>query len=407
MTDISPEIYEKIKERYDGLVASDKDMTLITDWIREGKAHYSQAEVYAERSGKYLSQAMREVIRLEDLPDNTLYYNIAEKTIGRALEDNYKLMAEAARVAQENMNKEAGIGLKAAVPEMNRDRIHRIVDTAAGADTQEKLDAALGEPVKTYSRTVIDDAKRANARLHDEAGLEVRVEREYDGVGLHNGTDVCEWCKEREGSFTYEEAIRIGVFARHDGCGCIINYTSKKGTRTRSTDKWSWHDVIEDPKGKEAELITGEAKGNITKEYLAKATPGEGSIIKQPGFTDKGHEEEINFAEWLKETLGGEIIHNADSDIKGKHYADFTWNGKLWELKTIASSKYNTFDQHIRDANKQVASNRGGFMIDVTNNTLKRSAILSFIHRSMKNRNVEKTDVMIKDSDGFEVFEIE
>ena len=314
MTDISPEIYEKIKERYDELVAADKEMTYVAGRIQNGDIHYSVADIYAERSGQYLSQAMREVIQLDDLPDNKLYYNIAEKTIGRSLEDNYRLLSKAATVAQENMNREAGIGLKAAVPEMNRGRIHDIVDAAAVSDTQEKLDAALDEPVKTFSRTVIDDFKRENAKLHDEAGLDVRVEREYDGVGLHDGTDVCEWCLERAGAWTYEKAIDNGVFARHDGCGCQIDYTSKKGERSRSRDKWGFK-KIEDPEGIEGMAIdrTNNAEVNRIKEkwLLSASTTTEPGNSKRIDLGKISPESAQELVDYLKNEIRTQAVENA------------------------------------------------------------------------------------------------
>ncbi len=88
-----------------------------------------------------------------------------------------------------------------------------------------------------------DDSLKANASSAENAGLEVRVSRSYDGIGLSGGRE-CEWCKGRECSdVTLAEAYRIGAFQRHPGCGCEIEYTSAKGVttvQTRSGGKDSW-----------------------------------------------------------------------------------------------------------------------------------------------------------------------
>lgn len=82
-----------------------------------------------------------------------------------------------------------------------------------------------------------DDALKYNAENASGVGLEVRVSRTYDGVGLSNGR-VCQWCKDRECTdVTLSEAYRIGVFQRHDGCECIIEYVSTRGKRTYQTGK--------------------------------------------------------------------------------------------------------------------------------------------------------------------------
>lgn len=81
------------------------------------------------------------------------------------------------------------------------------------------------------------DSLRENASNADNVGLEVRVSRTYDGVGLSNGRE-CQWCFERCGeNMTLEEAYNKGAFQRHPGCGCIIEYISLRGEKTYQTGK--------------------------------------------------------------------------------------------------------------------------------------------------------------------------
>lgn len=87
----------------------------------------------------------------------------------------------------------------------------------------------------TLSRKAIDDSLMHNAENVNRAGIEVRVTRVYDGVGLSNHR-ICEWCVSRCGvDMTLEEAKHKGAFQRHEGCGCEIEYTSKRGERTYQT----------------------------------------------------------------------------------------------------------------------------------------------------------------------------
>lgn len=102
-------------------------------------------------------------------------------------------------------------------------------------DDLNKITAA-GE---TFARKAMDDSLKHNAENASGAGLEVRVTRIYDGVGLSNGRR-CEWCLERCGEdMPYQEAYQKGAFERHEGCGCIIEYVSKKGEKTYQTGKSS------------------------------------------------------------------------------------------------------------------------------------------------------------------------
>lgn len=104
----------------------------------------------------------------------------------------------------------------------------------------DSLDDLCKRIMETNSRKTLDDSLKYNAENASGSGLEVRVTRIYDGVGVNHGKSDCQWCLDRCGeNMTLEEAYRIGAFQRHPGCGCIIEYTSKKGEKTWQTGKSS------------------------------------------------------------------------------------------------------------------------------------------------------------------------
>lgn len=268
--DISEELYANIKKSFD---AKYENAQLLGEplhgvfvRIKSGDATFRDADMYSVEVGSMLSDSMKEYITLDDMPNRTLYRNIAQKTIGTGLKDGYGLVSNITSVIQEEMNAAAGIGLKPVKPKLDVQAVDNIVDRAVAAKTQEELDGVLAEPVKTFTRRVADDSAKANARMHNRAGLEVKVEREYDGVGLHNGTDVCDWCKQREGTWTYNKAMAAGVFERHEGCGCEIIYTSRKGVSSRqvSWQKNEWQE------GKRNALVEEAKRKNVERRKLAE-----------------------------------------------------------------------------------------------------------------------------------------
>lgn len=126
--------------------------------------------------------------------------------------------------------------------------------------------------IKTISNKVLDDEIYQNVDSADNAGLEVRVTRIYDGVGVHDGRDLCQWCLDRECSnVTLAEAYEIGAFERHPGCGCIIEYTNEKGETTFQDRAGKWVDknkyLSNNDRGLDSEL-----------EYLYNNPPGQKSI---------------------------------------------------------------------------------------------------------------------------------
>lgn len=109
---------------------------------------------------------------------------------------------------------------------------------------------------KTAPLKVSDDSMKANAQAADNMGLEVRVSREYDGVGLHGGRDACNWCIERCGeNMSLNEAYAKGAFQRHPGCGCIIEYTSATGETTRQGRDWKWSEYEKEQRIQQMERL--------------------------------------------------------------------------------------------------------------------------------------------------------
>lgn len=136
------------------------------------------------------------------------------------------------------------------------------------------IDNVIENLITTDSAKIVDDSLKGNAEFADRAGLEIRVTRVYDGVGLSNGRQ-CQWCLERCGNdMTLAEAYEKGAFQRHPGCGCEISYTSKKGvTRTQSwsggRESWVQEDAIEKRKS------VGENKGPSRKEMVKRMLRGQ------------------------------------------------------------------------------------------------------------------------------------
>ena len=239
--DIAPELYEQIQMIFSRKMSAARAGAhkALFDTVENGRPTYPQAQRYARVSGQYLSESLLEVLTPESLPNGHLYYNIAQKTLGQALEDEYGLVSDAAYRAQQAVNDAAGIGIKPIKPEFNRNRADGLIDLLSGAEVISDESWVLGEPVVNFSQNIVDESIKKNAGFQEQAGLDVRVIRKYDGVGLHDRDTPCQWCLSRAGSFSYDEAMSLGVFQRHEGCGCTIEYTSKKGVTTRSTSRRS------------------------------------------------------------------------------------------------------------------------------------------------------------------------
>ena len=223
MEDVAPKLYSQIRNLFDKDVDADPQLRRVENRIRDGTATQKDVLLYSQRLGKHASDACKAVLVPENLPDGKLYYNIGERTVKRLIQENEAEIIARASKQNAAMNKAAGVGLKAKKPK--RDRAESLVSAMCNDDADAEVVARLlGEPMVTVHATVVDDFIQANAEVAYKAGLEPMIIREYDGVGIHDGKDACQWCLSRAGRWSYGEAYDNGVFERHTGCGCTTTY---------------------------------------------------------------------------------------------------------------------------------------------------------------------------------------
>ena len=165
---------------------------------------------------------MKQVLKLDALPDATMYEEIAEQTITPVMEEMWGYVNNEAALQLRSMDRKAGMNLGIRKGNDPAARIKDVVSMAAGQTTQEALDNALTDPVIATARKYYDDFQRMNADLRESLGFKEVVIRKYDDRGLHGGKDPCTWCLKREGTWSLFDAHANGVFERHPGCGCMI-----------------------------------------------------------------------------------------------------------------------------------------------------------------------------------------
>lgn len=240
-TDIAPELYEKIQADFKAGVNGNKGVQSIMRRVIKGKATQSDMTDLAERFGREASKALRGNILLSELPNQTLYWNIAERTIQLLLIEAYNNVNYYAVIQQDFADRAAGLSIRVVKGARPEERARQVMEMAVNSVTQEELRNALTDPTITAVRKFYDDFQMENAKLRDELGLETTVIRMYDGVGLKGGSEPCEWCISREGVYSCADAMDNGVFERHPGCGCTIEYHTSRGVDVQTdwrTNTW-------------------------------------------------------------------------------------------------------------------------------------------------------------------------
>ena len=247
MDDISKELYEKIKKEFDKAIKSDSELNNISKAIESGNATYKEANEFTKRLTELLAKSVNKYANENTLPNGHFYQNIGDAVLEPLLRQCYEEIAKRCESVQKAINDMAKINIKPQEPEYDEYRSYEVVNRANSFPVyNEEAQKSTEKTMESTNYNYVDKSIQKNAEFQTSAGLTATVTRRYDGVGLHDGKQACQWCLSRAGSnVPYREAKQRGMFERHEGCGCTIEYVSAKGIRTRQYGKGSWYNESE------------------------------------------------------------------------------------------------------------------------------------------------------------------
>lgn len=209
MTDIAPELLEKVQKSFEEQTAA------LREQIKSGVKSYEEAYDYAIQVGEALSRSFGVNITPEVLPDGMMHYNIADKVVRPMLLEEHDLTSRAAVSAQRSVNKTAGIGIKPLETEFDAERAQGIIDRVSSQPFEE-IKWILDEPVKTFSKNVVDHTLEKNVEFQGKSGLHPKIRRTAFGK-------TCPWCRALAGTYSYPDVPK-DVYRRHSNCNCTVEY---------------------------------------------------------------------------------------------------------------------------------------------------------------------------------------
>lgn len=252
--DIVPGLLANIEDDFKKSFQSDDTLKTLYGKVQDGTATQADGEKFAYEVGKLTREVFHRNVTPEILPDETLYYNIANRIIPPILSNNYEIVCEVMKQVIEHMNRETGIGIKFQKPEMDTYSMHNLI-WAASLDKYEKTRSMVENGVDTHTRRMASDCVKTNAKFQHDAGINITVTRDDDG-------DCCEWCADLAGSYDYGREPK-DFWAYHDNCGCTMGFdnSAKNGYRGHTKD---WTSETAFAMMAAEEFIDGEiSQGNI------------------------------------------------------------------------------------------------------------------------------------------------
>lgn len=225
---------ERIVRIYKNRVRKNKMMKALA----ENAADFRDAARYAAGSVDELTAAITAAGDIAGLQESEL-----TELLDAGLRANHADVVRICRKVQRRINDRARLGIGTLTPEYDSRKAASVAQALTEAAVTN--DALLAQ-LKKAVLGVVDESIKRNFEAAGEIGLNARITRRYDNIGLRSGTkhaEDCQWCLAREGTWdNVDEAEAAGAFERHPGCGCVITYEVGK-TRTWSNAAGKWTDL--------------------------------------------------------------------------------------------------------------------------------------------------------------------
>ena len=114
--DIVPELLNDILDHFEEAWHDNGKLSGLVEKLKNGTATYAEANEYAAEVGRMMKEAYMANLSSDRLPDGKCYYNIADRIIRETEHMQYVRVSDYAMKVQSDLNKKAGIGLKAIAP---------------------------------------------------------------------------------------------------------------------------------------------------------------------------------------------------------------------------------------------------------------------------------------------------
>lgn len=239
MKDIAPDLLKAIQDDFNERVKTNAKVRNALKAMKSKNATFKDANSFAEAIGDALAESFKNNIKPELLPDERMYYNIAERVVGESLKNNYNLVSEYSADVQTLLNKKANLGLKGIKPQFNADKAKGIINRISSEEKYEDISWILEEPVTNFTQSIVDDTIKTNAEFQYKAGLKAKIIRKSTG-------HCCDWCEEVAGEYEYPDVPK-DVYRRHRFCRCTVEYDPGNGKRQNVHTK-KWRDVNQEEK---------------------------------------------------------------------------------------------------------------------------------------------------------------
>lgn len=213
--------FEDIRQAFIDEVNGDKKCQELYAKIYKGDASYKTASQLAIRIGENLGKVLKKYAPTQNIDEWDLN-DLLPKSLGL----DHRMVSTACEQIQEQMNKDAGLGIKPKAPKFDYDRVNGLIkELEDHADNFEDIEKAFYDQLCNFSQSIVDYSIRDNMQLMARAGIKTQVIRQAE-------FKACQWCRDIAGVYDYAQVKDTGndVWRRHENCRCTIDYLSERNS---------------------------------------------------------------------------------------------------------------------------------------------------------------------------------
>lgn len=266
MKDIAPDLLKAVQDDFRERVKTNLKVRNALKAMKSKNATFEDANSFAEAIGDTLAESFKNNIKPELLPDERMYYNIANRVVGESLKNNYNLVSEYSADVQTLLNSKAKLRLKGIKPQYNADKAKGIINRISSEEKYEDISWILEEPVTRFTQSIVEDTVKTNADFHYKAGLKPKIVRKSTG-------HCCDWCEKAAGEYEYP-GVPKNIYSRHGFCRCTVEYEPGNG-KTQNVHSRKWRDIDKDEKIEQRKIYPvdkGKARKKAPERDLEKQT---------------------------------------------------------------------------------------------------------------------------------------
>lgn len=249
---------EQIIEEFDAEVGKSAAVRRFYELAEKGNTTYREANEAAKEIGEILARAYQKYLGQEHMPQEQVVYELAREILSPTMYHDHETVAEIAATAQENLNKKAGVGIRAIRPEFDQSKVDSLAGRIAKEEKFKDVSWIFDAPIRNFTQSIVDQTAKANMEFQGKAGLRPVVARRTSGR-------CCAWCLALAGTYEYPGAPK-DVFRRHNNCNCTVECNPMGGSAFQNVwNKNEWRYEKDDGKIKERTQL-----GTDTLEYSEK-----------------------------------------------------------------------------------------------------------------------------------------